>query len=236
MSLGKLRSYSWFETETSSQYFSPDPSVFDLRTGNWKPRSDQTTVPRRLREIPKSRGNFDALDLKLLLQLRKTAAQTPEALALSVGLAASDADEVAQRINRLSKEKFITSVYLDFFEAGFLAPSTPMIDLLCRSTEGNLSSFEEHLLTNPYLSAANFGVKAISALLTFPLSAFYRLQNALEGLVLSQGGVDSRFMLISWFENETFKKPDSVSILSSKHDRSRWAFDAAKLVERLKDI
>ncbi len=236
VSFGKLRDYRWFETETSSQYFSPDPSVFDFRTGNWKSGIEQTNEPRKLREIPRSRGNFDALDLKILLQLRKTAAQTPEALALSVGLNASDAGEVAQRIDRLSREKFITSVYLDFFEAGFLAPSTAMIDILCRSTENSLSSLEERLLTNPYLSAANFGVKSLAALFTFPLSAFYRLQSALESLVLSQGNVDSAFMLISWFENETFKKPESASILTLKFDGSRWTFDADRLQERLKEL
>ena len=236
VSLGKLRDYQWFETETSFQYFSPDPSVFDFRTGNWKSGAGQVNATRRLKEIPTTKGNFDALDLRILLQLRKTAAQTPEALALSVGLTGSDVDEVAQRVNRLHKEKFITSVYLDFFEAGFLAPSTAMIDLLCRSTDNSLSSLEESLLTNPYLSAASFGVKALAALLTFPLSAFYRLQSALEKLVLSQGAVDSAFMLISWFESETFKKPDSASILASKYDGSRWAFDVDRLLEHLKGL
>ncbi|MDP7975858.1 MAG: AsnC family protein [TACK group archaeon] len=236
VSFGKLRDYQWFETETSFQYFSPDPSVFDFRTGNWKSGAGQVNAARRLKETPTTKGNFDALDLRILLQLRKTAAQTPEALALSVGLSGSDADEVAQRINRLRKEKFITSVYLDFFEAGFLAPSTAMIDLLCRSTDNSLSSLEESLLTNPYLSAANFGVKALAGLFTFPLSAFYRLQSALEKLVLSQGGVDSAFMLISWFESETFKKPDSISILASKYDGSHWAFDADRLLEHLKQL
>ncbi|WP_449462381.1 hypothetical protein PQ610_07125 [Tardisphaera miroshnichenkoae] len=233
--LGLLKDFKWIEFGKTHSRFSFEPCVFDYSQGSWRAVPGDCK-PRTLKGgSSEVAPQIDEYDLKILVQLKRTAIQSCQSLANAIGLSLDETMEHLKNhvLGGGDKSKsMINSYYIDFLEPGLFAYDTVFADCIFTSNDASHhDKLVSELLGIPYLIfiRADGNVHATFA---FPTTRLYQVTSSIERAAKESDIKDYEYFLTPWYNLNVFTTSGDLGLFAN-FEGGKWHFEEDMVIQEL---
>ncbi len=233
--LGLLADFRWIEFGRTHSRFSFEPCVFDYSQGSWRAVPGDCK-PRTMRDgSTEIAPIIDEYDLRILLQLKRTAIQSCQSLANAIGLSLDETMEHLEKHVLGGGDKsrsMINSYYIDFLEPGLFAYDTVFADCIFASSDSSVrDKLVRNLLGIPYLVF----IRAdgyVHATLAFPTTRLYQVTSSIERVAKESDVKDFEYYLTPWYNLNVYTTSSELGLFAN-FERGRWRYEGDLVIEEL---
>ncbi|MGC8636518.1 MAG: hypothetical protein ACP5T5_05795 [Thermoprotei archaeon] len=233
--LGLITDFNWIEFSKTHTRFSFEPCVFDYSQGGWR-AAPGDCKPRTLKDgSTEIVSHIDEYDLKILVQLKRTAIQSCQSLANAIGLSV---DETMQHLKDHvlggsdKSKSMINSYYIDFLEPGLFASDTVFADCIFTPTDTSWhDELVSDLLSIPYLIFIRADER-VHATFAFPTVRLYQLTSLIEKAAKESNVRDYEYFLMPWYNLNVFTMSDDLGLFAN-FEGGKWHYEEDLVMQEL---